>query len=303
MTHDANTPNRESQLTPGLLLLAIATVLVAIALTATGSFRIGSVVALGLMIPVVAIGAAAVGRSMSANRISRLEEELKDARAANRTTERHLARFTDEVRAPMLAASNLARRLSLARDGDTDNIRELFSSLSRDAVEIVRMTGNVAAAAQIGTGIHRPSPSVVALDQQARRVEGMLRNGSVDISVDTNETLIWGDPMTIRIALLDILHAAADGGATTARVDVAERNGIGILSITDDRRRHQPATPRPDGVLDHGETLSKSIVPALVESQGGTVTMTRTLGWSTTVIRLPVATPAQLIGSAVIPTS
>ncbi len=301
MNPSTNSTNQRSPVTSGLLLLAIATALVTLALTASDSYRTGSILALGFMIPIVAVGVAVTARSRSKDRISLLEQALEAERASKQATERHLARFTDELRAPMLAASGLARRLNLAGDEESDDPEESLDALSRDAVEIVRMTGNLAAAAQIDMGTYRPRPSVVALDQQAERVVEMLRHGSVEISVDTSPTSIWGDPMTVRIALLDILHAATDDGATTARIDVAERNGIGILSITDDRRRRQPTREKTDGVLDTADSLSRTIVPALVESQGGTVTATQTLGWSTTVIRLPVATPAQLAGSTANP--
>ncbi len=297
MNHETKQAARASPLASGLLLVAIATVLVALALTANGAHRIGSIVALGVMIPVVAAGARATGRSTSRSQISRLEEELEDERVGKRTMERRLARFTDEMRALVLAASSLATRLNVAGDGETDNMRELLGALSRDAVDLVRMTGNLAATAQFNAGTHQPRQSVVSLDHQTERAVAMLRHGSLEISVDTNETSVWGDPMTIRIALLDILHTATDGGATRARVDVAERNGIGILSIADDRPRHQHVNVRAGGVLDEEGSLSRTIVPALVESQGGTVAATRTLGWSTTIIRLPVATPAQLAGS------
>jgi hypothetical protein len=94
--------------------------------------------------------------------------------------------------------------------------------------------------------------------------------------------------------LLNVLHTAADDGASTARIDVAERNGLGIISITDDRRRNHITVETPADQPSSGTTLSSGIVPAVVESQGGTVSSARTLGWSNTVIRLPLATPAQL---------
>ncbi|MFV9672579.1 MAG: hypothetical protein ACNYZH_05080, partial [Acidimicrobiia bacterium] len=116
----------------------------------------------------------------------------------------------------------------------------------------------------------------------------------LEIMTDARTAVVWCDPAAIRLMLLNVLHAAASGGAGVVRIDVDERNGLGILSITDDRQRGHPSDNPSGDLSGNGDTLSRGIVPALVASQGGTMNSARTLGWSNTVIRIPLATPAQL---------
>ncbi len=293
-----NTPReRDRPVAAALALLATTVSLVSVALITSGTARIASIVALGLLVPTVAIVASVAERRRVARRIAVLEADLQSERESGQRLNRHFARFTDELRAPLTAVYGLSRHLEDAGIEDVAEAENLIEIISRDATEILRTVENTATAAQIDAETYRPRLVTVELDRHVTRIVESIGRTPLEITVDARAATVWCDPTAIRLMLLNVLHTAADGGAGIARIDVDERNGLGILSITDDRQKgHVPDSTAGD-LLGTGDTLSRSIVPALVASQGGTMSSARTLGWSNTVIRIPIATPAQLAAS------
>jgi len=294
MDNDANSGDRDRSIAAGLVLVVATVLLVGLALFAPGGVRIASIVVLALLVPTVAIVSSTVERRRFSQRIADLEAEIESERDARQRLNRLFARFTDELRAPLTAVFGLSRHLEDAGVSDVAETEELIGLISRDATEIVRTVENTAAGAQIDAGTYRPKLVIVELDHHVTRIVEAIGHSPLEITVDTREATVWCDPAAVRLMLLNVLHTARDGGANTVRIDVDERNGLGILSITDDRERGQVAGTRAGDLLGTGDTLSRGIVPALVDSQGGTMNSSRTLGWSNTIIRLPLATPGQL---------
>ncbi|MEA3509817.1 MAG: hypothetical protein U9R51_00125 [Actinomycetota bacterium] len=292
MKRDAN--SRDRGVAAGLALLAITVSLVALALVTTDTTRIASIVILGFLVLTVAIVTSMLERPRIARRFAALEAELQSERESRQRLNRVFARFTDELRAPLTAVYGLSRHLEDAGIGDVAEAEDLIGVISHDATEIVRTVENTAIAAQIDSGTYRPRLEVIELDRHVTRIIEAIGRTPLEITTDARAAIVWCDPTAIRLILFNVLHTAETGGAGVARIDVDERNGLGILSITDDRRRGRVSDSTSGDLLGNGDTLSRSIVPALVASQGGTMTSARTLGWNNTVIRIPMATPAQL---------
>ncbi len=295
--HDTNPRDRDRLVPAGFALLAATGSLVAIALVTSGTIRIASIAVLGFLIPVAAIVTGVVERRRVARRIAVLETDLQSERESGQRLNRLFARFTDELRAPLTAVYGLSRHLEDAGIEDVAEAETFIEMISRDATEIFRTIENTTAAAQIDTGTYRPRLVAVEFDRHVARIVESIGRTPLEITVDSRAATVWCDPAAIRLMLLNVLHTAARGGAGIARIDVDERNGLGILSITDDRQRGHVQDSTAGDLLGTGDTLSRSIVPALVASQGGTMSSARTLGWSNTVIRIPIATPAQLSAS------
>jgi signal transduction histidine kinase len=289
-----NAGDRDRSIAAVLALVATAVLLVALALVGSGSVQITAVITLGFLGPIAALVASTVERRVVGRRLTTLENTIQSGTEARRNHDELFTRFIDELRAPLTAVYGLSEHLREAGIADAAETEDLIEIISRDANEIVRTIENTSIAAQIDTGRYRPKPVVVQLDHEIIWIIEALRGTSIEIAVDARQADVWCDPAAIRLMLLNVLHTAADDGASTARIDVAERNGLGIISITDDRRRNHITVETPADQPSSGITLSSGIVPAVVESQGGTVSSARTLGWSNTVIRLPLATPAQL---------
>ncbi len=294
MKRDTHQRDRSRTVAAGLVLLATVASLVAIALIASGTPQVTSIVLLGLLIPTVAIATSRIEHRRVAHRVAVLETDLQSERESVQRLNGLFARFTDEMRVPLTAVYGLSRHLEKAGIGDAAEVEDLIRVISHDTTEIVRKVENAAIAAQIDAGTYRPRLVAVELDRHVMRTIESIGRTSLDITTDARAATVWCDPAAIRLMLLNVLHTAADGGAGAVRIDVDERNGLGILSITDDRRRGHPSDKPSGDLLGDGDSLSRGIVPALVTSQGGTMSSARTLGWSNTVIRIPTATRAQL---------
>jgi len=278
----------------GLALLVLPLVLVGTALLATGTTRFVAVMLLGMLVPIAAIGGGYVVRLRLRRRITGLESDIERERSARQAHDRMYALFTDELRAPLTGVFDLSRHLDHAGITNVAEAQELVGLISRDATEVVQQVENLATAAQIDSGTYRPHPMVLQLDQHVVRVIAAAGHSSMEIATDVQPTTVWCDPMAARQILLNVLRTADGDGATTVRIDVEERNGLGILSITDDRSSDGEQEEGTRELLGSGSALLRRIVPALVEQQGATTTTAWTLGWTNTVIRFPIATPAQL---------
>lgn len=297
MERDTNPRNQDRTVVAGLTLLATVVSLVAVALIVSGTIRIASIVLLGFLVPTVAFVTSGIERRRVTRRVAVLETNLQSERESRQRLNHVFTRFTDELRAPLTAVYGLSRHLDDAGIGDAAETVDLIGVISHDATEIVRTVENTAVAAQIDSGTYRPRLVAIELDRQVIRTIETMGRTPLEITTDARAATVWCDPAAIRLMLLNVLHTAAEGGAGVVRIDVDERNGLGILSITDDRQRGHVLDNTSGDLLGNGETLSRGIVPALVASQGGTMTSARTLGWSNIVIRIPMATPAQLSAS------
>jgi signal transduction histidine kinase len=263
------------------------------ALAYDGPTRVAAVFLLAALVPIAVFAGAYVAERPLVHRIAELEASLGDEQDARRVHDEIYGRFINELRGPLTAVYGFSRHLDDTGIANTSETEELIGLISRDATEVVRKVENIAIAAQIDSGIYRPIPRAVELDRHVVRLVEAMRESRPAISVDARPTVVWCDPAAIEQIFLNIVHIASEAGATTLRIDIEERNGLGIISATDDRTRREAEQPIARDLLGTASALSLRIVPALVEYQGGTMNTLRTLGWTNTVIRLPVATPAQ----------
>ena len=202
-------------------------------------------------------------------------------------------RFINELRAPLTAVYGFSRHLDDSGIANISEAEELIGIISHDATEAVRKVENIATAAQIEAGVYRPVPTAVDLGTHVGRIVEAIGRSRIEISVDAQPTIAWCDPTAVRQILVNLVHIAGEAGAATLRFDVDERNGLGVVTVTDDRIRHDTDEPIAEDLLGTAAPLSYRIVPALVEYQGATMNTQRSLGWTTTMIHFPVATPAQ----------
>ena len=274
------------------LLVSIA-VISRWALAYDGPTRVAAVLVLAALVPIAVFAGAFVAERPMSERIAKLEASLTEEQDARRVHDEIYSRFINELRAPLTAVYGFSRHLEDAGIANTSEAEELIGLISHDATEVVRKVENIATAAQIESGVYRPSPRAVELDRHVKRTIDAIGRSRVAISVDARPAVAWCDPAAVQQIVLNIVHIASEAGATTLQIDVEERNGLGIISATDDRIHHDAEQPVTQDLLGTASALSLRIVPSLVEYQGGTMNTLRTLGWTNTVIRLPVATPAQ----------
>ena len=263
------------------------------ALTMDGSVRIGAVVLLGVLVPIALFAGANAAQRHPNRRIAELEAALDEEQVERRAHDEIYGRFINELRAPLTAVYGFSRHLDDSGIANISEAEELIGIISHDATEAVRKVENIAIAAQIEAGVYRPILTAVDLATHIGRIVGAIARPRIEISVDAQPTVAWCDPTAVRQILVNVVHVAGEAGAATLRFDVDQRSGLAVVTVTDDRIRHDSEEPVAENLLGTAAPLSYRIVPALVEYQGATMNTQRSLGWTTTTIYFPVATPAQ----------
>ena len=279
---------------PTLFALLVSTAVIGRwILTMDGSMQVAAVVLLGALVLIAAVAGAYAAQRPFKERVAEVEAELDEEKAKRREHDEIYARFIDELRAPLTGVYGFSRHLDDSGIANTAEAEELIGIISHDATEAVRKVENIATAAQIEAGAYRPAPSAVDLGTHVDRIVAVIGPSRIKISVDPRPTIAWCDPTAVRQILVNLVSIAGEAGAATIRFDVDERNGLAVLTITDDRIRHDSDEPSAGGLLGTAASLSSRLVPALVEYQGATLNTQRSLGWTTTTIHFPLATPAQ----------
>jgi two-component system, OmpR family, sensor kinase len=279
---------------PAAFALVVAVVVLGRwSLTLSGGARVAAVVLLAGLVPVAAIAGVVSAERPLRRRAAELEVRIEEAQDARRVHDEIYGRFINELRAPLTAVYGFSRHLEDAGISNVADAEELIGIISHDATEVVRKVENIATAAQIEAGIYRPKPKAVDLGHEVERVVNTLGHSQIRISIDAQPAIAWCDPAAIRQIVLNLIHIAGEATARTARIDVEERNGLAILSVTDDRLHQDDDDFVAGDLLGSTGSLSARMLPTLVEYQGATMNSARTLGWTNTVIRFPMATPAQ----------
>jgi hypothetical protein len=263
------------------------------ALTMDGSVRVGAVVLLGVLVPIALFAGANAAQRPLNRRVAELEAALDEEQVERRAHDEIYGRFINELRAPLTAVYGFSRHLDDSGIANISEAEELIGIISHDATEAVRKVENIATAAQIEAGVYRPALTAVDLGTHVGRIVEAIGRSRIEISVDAQPTVAWCDPTAVRQILVNVVHIAGEAGAATLRFDVDERNGLAVVTATDDRIRHDSEEPVAENLLGTAAPLSYRILPALVEYQGATMNTQRSLGWTTTMIHFPVATPAQ----------
>ena len=262
-------------------------------LTMDGSIRVVAVVLLGALVPIAAVvGAYAAQRPLN-RRVAELEAALDEEQVERRAQDEIYGRFISELRAPLTTVYGFSRHLDDSGIANISEAEELIGIISHDATEAVRKVENIATAAQIEAGVYHPIPTAVDLGTHVGRIVEAIGRSRIQINVDVQPAIAWCDPTAVRQILVNVVHIAEEAGAATVRLAVEERNGLAVATVTDDRIRHDSEEPVAGNLLGTPAPLSHRIVPALVEYQGATMNTQRSLGWTTTMIHFPVATPAQ----------
>ena len=255
--------------------------------------RVASVVLLGALVPSAAVASAYAAQRPLNRRIAELQLELDEERVARRAHDEIYGRFVNELRAPLTGIYGFSRHLDDCGIANISEAEELIGIISNDATEAVRKVENLATAAQIEAGVYRPAPAVVDLGTHVDRIVEVIGRSRIEISVDARSAVAWCDPTAVRQILVNLVYVASEAGASTIRFDVDERNGLGVVTVTDDRIHHDADESVTDALLGTTASLSNRLVPALVEYQGATINTQRSLGWTTTLLHFPLATPAQ----------
>lgn len=237
-------------------------------------------------------------------RLSRARQALERREAHLVHTERLavLGRLTDGLSTGLRPLLGQLREVTATLQAVTDDPEDaLLLSMGNDAVDglwdiihdISRYTRDG------GLVIHREPTDMVALVERAvlfARLDQRLKRRQVTVQTERVPTLDV-DQRKLRQVLLNLLRNAAeatqDGARITLHVVAAPQHVV--VSVADE------GTGMPSGVVDHvfeeffstkgqdGLGLGLSLVRAIVEEHGGSITCTSRLGVGTTfIVRLPI---------------
>jgi len=262
-----------------------------------------------VVLAIVGASAAVLAGFASFFLARRSMQPIEEAFSRQRT---FIADAAHELRTPVAVVQADADALARVQSSLPDEDRALLEDLQRESKFIGDVVGRLLQIARLDAGV-QPSMAVdfdlSALAQETsqamHRVAGL---GGIDISYapGTSPTFVAADPIQIRLVLMSILDNAVkynkvDGEIT---VKVYQSGNEGVVEVEDTGvggaltdlgevfsrfYRVDRARSRADG----GVGLGLSIARAVVESNGGNITMQSAEGVGTTVrIALPTANAA-----------
>jgi len=250
---------------------------------------------------------------MSADLLLREEEARADAEAANRLKDEFLATVSHELRTPLNSILGWAQLMRIDRlDGDAST--RALQTIERNTKALAQIIDDLLDVSRIITGKLRLSVQPIELAPVVEAALDAIRpamdakNIHLEVSIDSDPTVVSGDPSRLQQVVWNILSNAikftpSDGNVCvklerdgpTARITVID-SGEGIsesfLPHVFDRFRQADSTLTR---LHGGLGLGLAIVRHLIEMHGGLVTASssgRGTG-STFTVSLPLLTASR----------
>jgi two-component system, OmpR family, sensor kinase len=275
--------------------------------------------------PIKAISSAAekIASGDLSERIQRVDEssELGQLTTVLNTTFARLeAAFTRQARFTADAAHELRTPLavmlthtqdSLSSDDLTDEHREAFDACQRAAQRMRRLTESLLTLARLDSAETSPAPAACDLAPVIRDAVEALRplaaQQGISLSVEISSSRCVAKPGPISQVVTNLVSNAIFYNRPSGEVHVtaAEEEAVGvILTVTDKGQGISPEDQlfifdrfyRADRARSNATGnvgLGLSISKAIVESHGGTLSVTSTLGvGSAFVVRLPAHRPS-----------
>ncbi|MEX0826027.1 MAG: HAMP domain-containing sensor histidine kinase [Acidimicrobiia bacterium] len=233
-------------------------------------------------------------------RQSDLEIRLETEKELGKARDEFVANASHELRTPLTSILGLAHLLEedplVVQSGTAI---EMTGMIISEANDLARMVDDLLTTARLDAGaLHYQFENLNVLDEVAE-VVGPIRKAGVEIGVACAPALVRSDRLRLRQVVRNLLSNARKYGGANIRVFgqvVAgwyeirvEDDGDGIPDELRDRLfqrfLHQGEMPLVLGSVG----LGLSIVRALAEGMGGAVWYERREGWTSFVIRIPLA--------------
>jgi signal transduction histidine kinase len=261
--------------------------------------RMGDVaqVLLALLIPAAMIFAYRE-LTLRMHRHAELKVRLEAERAVGKVREDFVANASHELRTPLTIVYGMAQVI----EGDPDAseaIRELAASITNEAEDLYRMVEDLLTTSQLDADALQYVIEDVVTDSEVTEVVAPMVRTGVSLTMDAEPAIVSVDRMRQRQVLRNLIsNARKYGGPSiklTGRVQgssyewtVAD-NGRGV-PVEIEERLFQRFVHRGSLVTAPGGVgIGLSIVRALCEGMGGTITYDRGDGWTRFSVRVPLA--------------
>lgn len=237
-------------------------------------------------------------------RQSELELSLAAEQALRRTRDEFIANASHELRTPLTSIYGLARILE-EEDmmSDPSTAHELLSMIITESSDLGRIVEDLLTSARLDAGeLNYVLEDVAVLSEVSEVIGPMIRSG-IEIDIDCTDCEVRADRGRFRQLVRNLVSNALKYGGPHIRIlgrtdgdeyeIVVEDDGAGVPIELVDRlferfSRQQKVATRTGSV-----GLGLSIVKALAEGQGGSISYQRVQGWTRFVLRLPGAAAAR----------
>ena len=230
-----------------------------------------------------------------------LEVRLDTEKELGKARDEFVANASHELRTPLTSIFGLAHLLE-EDDGvaTSPGAVEMVGMIISETNDLSRMVDDLLTTARLDAGaLHYQFENLNVLDEVREVLEPMRRSGT-PFEVQVQPALVRSDRLRLRQVVRNLLSNARKYGGDTIRVLGRLEAGWYELRVEDDgegipqelhERLFQRYLHKGDLPLVLGSVgLGLSIVRALAEGMGGAVWYERRSGWTSFVVRVPVAT-------------
>ena len=229
-----------------------------------------------------------------------LEGRLDSERHLSRAREEFIANASHELRTPLTGITGLA--MLLAEDptlSESEAASELLDLIISESGDLARMIEDLLTTARLDAGaLHYNFEDIEVCEEVSEVVEPMTRSGA-EISIQCDPGLVRADQLRLRQVLRNLLSNALKYGGSGIEVQGRVEGRTYVCSVSDDgpgipsevadrlfqRFVHQGSAASLTGSVG----LGLSIVQALLQGMGGSITHGRTEGKTIFTVRLPLA--------------
>lgn len=230
-----------------------------------------------------------------------LEVRLDTEKELGKARDEFVANASHELRTPLTSIFGLAHLLEEDEAvAASPGAVEMAGMIISEANDLSRMVDDLLTTARLDAGaLHYQFENLNVLDEVREVVEPMRRSGT-GFDVEVAPALVRSDRLRLRQVVRNLLSNARKYGGPTVHVVGRLESGWYELRVEDDgegiprelhdrlfqRYLHQGDLPLVLGSVG----LGLSIVRALAEGMGGAVWYERRAGWTSFVVRVPLAT-------------
>ena len=240
------------------------------------------------------------GLLLRQQRQGELERRLESERQLNQAREEFIANASHELRTPLTGITGFT--MLLAEDpalSESESASELLGLVISESGDLARMVEDLLTTARLDAGALHYDFEDVEISQEISEVtEPMIRSGA-EIDVQCDPRIVRADRLRMRQVLRNLLSNAQKYGGPNIEVRGRVEGRTYVCSVLDDgpgipsevadrlfqRFLHQGHATSVTGSVG----LGLSIVHALLQGMGGSITHNRTEGKTRFTIRLPLA--------------
>ncbi len=234
-----------------------------------------------------------------------LEVRLETEKDLGQARDDFIANASHELRTPLTSILGLAYLID--EDDSVEEspmITEMVGLIISEANDLSRMVDDLLTTARLDAGaLHFQLENLNAVDE-IQEVVGPLERSGAAIAVQAQPSLVKSDRLRLRQVIRNLLSNARKYGGPNVRIAAEPVAGWFEIRIEDDgagipdelrerlfqRYLHEGDMPTVLGSVG----LGLSIVGALAEGMGGAVWYERRDGWTSFVVRIPLATDDEI---------